>query len=327
MYEFKINIKPSTQTAQNAFTEVKSLNAIQKKPRKPRAKEVDIDGVEVTGRADEDENTPLVQTNVPYIVSFNETNKMLKDYIKNVEVVEAEIAEDVRTIRDSKTMKSKYTYLANLQSARGTIMSQKLNAIKELNSVITKSHDLDAKRDKEFRASHLNQQDDNAAISKMYDAFVSTPVGKLDGQLINPLTVGTQELTLFNPNGMVASLMGIQGGTGLDSYVNNMSEETAIMMAEDNPAIEEVVMYNPSNGQMKFAYYDNNSGQEVTSVKAKDMNMFAEELKFDFDLGVASHRGLGQSFNIKYDSTLGMQFTPNDVGVTETVDNNEMKGF
>lgn len=312
-----INIKPSTYTYTGVETMKDPIAETKKRTRKKKLST----GEQITGRVDK-EPVPLIKTEVPYITSYQKTQEMLEDTIKELDLASQEIRDDIKSIRDSKTMKSKYTYLANMQSARATLLGQRITAIREMNNSISKAHDFDAKRDKEYRAQRMNEQDDVSAIEKIYDAFVNTPVGRAEnGKLINPLQVNTQNLTLSNP-GMLTSMIGLPDPQQqLNSFVNNMTEEQAMMFVEDNPAIEEVIIYNPTNGAMQFSYYDKNLNQPVTMVRAKDISMFIDGINMDFDTLSAYSKDLGESYRIILDNNLATGFTSRaDLETTEPVD-------
>lgn len=322
-----INIQPTTQMSYVEPVLSTPQEMVTKKTPKKRTKK--LAGDEVIPRVD-DAPKPLIETDVPYITTYEETQNLLKNAISEIDQASKEVADDIQAIRDSKTMRSKYTYLSNLQAARGTLIGQKISAIREINSTITKSHELDAKRSKENKANKMDEGDDTARLQAMYDAFVSTPRGSFDGQYVNPLQVSTQDISLANPNAVVASLMGLNQGTGYDQFVNNMSEEAAIMFAEDNPNVEEVVMYNPNNGAMKFAYYDKLTHSEVTGIKPKDINMFADNLRFDFDTMHATSKDINGRYQIIMDDTLGTVASQQDMKVAEPVaegDDSSMSGY
>ena len=329
------SIKPSSYTAETHETVKDPIAAARNsKPKKPRTKKLSSGEEMVTRVENNDESVPLIKTEVPYITSYEKTQNMLDETIKEIDLASAEIRQDIDDIRNSKTMKSKYTYLANLQSARATILGQRLSAIKEINATITKAHDLDAKRDKEYRAARMNEQDDVAAMEKLYDSFVNTPVGRIDGQLVNPLTVNTQNLTLANPNMMVSSILQLQQSQDrLENFVNNMTEEQAIMFIEDNPAIEEVVLYNPNTGESKFSYYDFSINQPVTIARAKDITMFIDGLTFNWDTLTARSRDLGHDFKIIIDNTMATVMNRVDQQASETIntgvdgDSSSMSGY
>ena len=329
------SIKPSSYTAETHETVKDPIAAARNsKPKKPRTKKLSSGEEMVTRVENNDESVPLIKTEVPYITSYEKTQNMLDETIKEIDLASAEIRQDIDDIRNSKTMKSKYTYLANLQSARATILGQRLSAIKEINATITKAHDLDAKRDKEYRAARMNEQDDVAAMEKLYDSFVNTPVGRIDGQLVNPLTVNTQNLTLANPNMMVSSILQLQQSQDrLENFVNNMTEEQAIMFIEDNPAIEEVVLYNPNTGDSKFSYYDFSINQPVTIARAKDITMFIDGLTFNWDTLTARSRDLGRDFKIIIDNTMATVMNRVDQQASETIntgvdgDSSSMSGY
>ena len=327
-----IKLKPTSYTYSDVETMKDPIAETTKK--RPRKKKLSS-GEEIVPRKEEGP-VPLIVTSTPYMTTYEKTQQMLQDTINEIDLASQEIREDISAIRESKTMKSKYTYLANLQSARATVIGQRITAIREMNNSITKAHDLDVKRYKETNAAKQSEQDDVTAIEKMYDAFVNTPVGRADnGQLINPLQINTQGLTLANPNAMLTSIIGLPDRQQeLNSFVNNMTEEQAIMFIEDNPAIDEVILYNPDNGAMQFSYYDKNLNQPVTIARAKDIAMFIDGINMDFDTMSAYSRDLGESYRIIFDRNLATPFnsaldqsTSQQVDTGVAGDKGSMEGF
>ena len=82
----------------------------------------------------------------PFEKKYEETNNMLKEVIAQTNMSMADINEDIRLLRNSKTVRNKYTYLSNLTDASASMLSNKLNAIKEMNNSITKAQDFEMKR-------------------------------------------------------------------------------------------------------------------------------------------------------------------------------------
>ena len=75
---------------------------------------------------------------VDYARSYTETNNLIRNTIMQADELNAEIKQDIDTVRASKTLKNKYTYVTNLTASASSLISTKIAAIKELNSTISK---------------------------------------------------------------------------------------------------------------------------------------------------------------------------------------------
>ena len=109
-----------------------------------------------------------------YLQSFGKTNAMLEMAIAQTDELSAEVKEDIDTIRSSKTLKNKYTYITNLTASSASLISTKIAAIKEINSTISQSHKLELDRMKSIKASEKEQNDDGRMMD-FYKAFLNTP--------------------------------------------------------------------------------------------------------------------------------------------------------
>ena len=194
-----------------------------------------------------------------YLQSFAKTNAMLEAAIAQTDQLSAEVKEDIDTIRASKTLKNKYTYLTNLTGSSASLIATKISAIKEINSSISQSHKLELDRAKSIRDSEKEQNDDSRMMD-LYKAFVNTPVGTYT----SPNVPSIAEMTMApDSNGILSVAMG-------DLPATQLTPEQARMRMENNPNIMTVVKFNQSTGQRYFDVIDRTNGAPIPNYPRPD---------------------------------------------------------
>lgn len=194
-----------------------------------------------------------------YQQSFAKTNAMLEGAIAQTDQLSAEVKEDIDTIRASKTLKNKYTYLTNLTASSASLISTKIAAIKEINSTISQSHKLELDRMKALHDSQKEQNDDSRMMD-LYKAFVNTPVGTYT----SPNIPSISDMTMApETNGVAAVAMG-------DLPPMQLTPEQARMRMENNPNIMTVVKFNQSTGQRFFDVIDRTNGASIPNYPRPD---------------------------------------------------------
>ena len=130
----------------------------------------------------------MVESNAPYIDTYSETQTQLKATVMGIDALASQIDQDLRAVRASRTLKNKYNYICELTSAAGSLVSNRISAIREINNTITNAHRLDIARIKETKSMMANEQDEDKAIMDMYRAYVNTPIGSVPNMpnTINP---------------------------------------------------------------------------------------------------------------------------------------------
>lgn len=194
-----------------------------------------------------------------YLQSFGKTNAMLEMAIAQTDELSAEVKEDIDTIRGSKTLKNKYTYITNLTASSASLISTKIAAIKEINSTISQSHKLELERMKSIKDSEKEQNDDSRMMD-LYKAFVNTPVGTYT----SPNIPSIADMTM-NPssNGIAPIAMG-------DLPVTQLTPEQVRMRMENNPNIMTVVKFNQTTGQRFFDVIDKTTGASIPNYPRPD---------------------------------------------------------
>lgn len=250
--------------------------------------------------ANPEPDVPLCQTNKPYQDTYRDTNAMLSQSIAQIDSLSADVMAQIQSIRDSKTLKSKYTIFNGLVENGAALINTKISAIREINSSITKSHDLEMKRAKDImKIDSANKADSDKVTMDMYKAFISAPPTLNGSQYAPPtsslISAGSpyQSLALA-PAGVTAA---DNFDAGYSQYINNMSPETNMMIMESNPNIKTVVRYDPTTGKRAFDVVDMQTGQSVPNTP-KPAQMFLEDTILDTKNGIAKNNNLNTAYPI-----------------------------
>lgn len=251
------------------------------KPRRrgrPPKKNRDIDSPE--GEASE------LITNVPYAESYEETNGMLKGMIMQIEGLQGELKQEFNDIRLSTRMRGKYQYLTDISATISSLSSTKLAAIKELNSVISKCHDMELKRTKELKIDATGN--DDAAVMSLYENIINTPRQQLEAGFMPP-RLETGDIPLM-----------VQPQGGMDIFQPAVTSEQFTpeqnrMIAESNPDIKTVVVYDIKTEYREFVAMNVKTGQVVQNISLPDPFLL-EDMNLNFQTGVARNSNLNMNF-------------------------------
>lgn len=228
----------------------------------------------------------IMESNEPFEKKYAETNNILRSAIMQLDSSMSQVQEDINYVRNSKTMRNKYQYLSLLQGSIGTMIANKISAARELNNTISKCNDLEMKRYKEVKASAAANVDDDQRVMEMYKAFVNTPVSS------NPFPNVSQMAVAGSP--IMATQIGSQDDN-FANYVNNMTPQQQTMYLEDNPNVQQVVVYNQETGARYFDVIDMTTGQSIPNAEKHDV-MFLEDVTIDLKNKVARNVNIGETY-------------------------------
>lgn len=245
-------------------------------------------GSEFIAVDDDNKNRELsiMESNEPFEKKYAETNNILRSAIMQLDSTMSQVQEDINYVRNSKTMRNKYQYLSLLQGSIGTMIANKISAARELNNTISKCNDLEMKRYKEVKASAAANVDDDQRVMEMYKAFVNTPVSS------NPFPNVSQMAVAGSP--IMATQIGSQDDN-FANYVNNMTPQQQTMYLEDNPNVQQVVVYNQETGARYFDVIDMTTGQSIPNAEKHDV-MFLEDVSIDLKNKVARNVNIGETY-------------------------------
>lgn len=294
----------STNKDSNTTTPVVNNNTSEstdppkRKRGRPRKSEQQSNTLEVSTSSNiqkQDMHVPMCQSDESYENNYDETNNMLKYSIMQLDILANDVKSELDSIRKSKTLKGKYQYISDLCSTASNLVSSKISAIKEINSVKTNCYKLELQRAKDIRTSQVNQQDDDKYITDLYNAYINTPVGGVP----NPAL----QYTSSNIGGNINAYMNGMNTTQVNeeqnfqNYMNNLSPEQNRMIIGDNPNIETVVAFDPNTGEKAFEVIDTSTGLSVPNYPRPNASLL-DDTSVDVSTGIASNTNIGQSWKV-----------------------------
>ena len=279
------------------FTYLKSSSGNASLPKGPELP-AEVENTQKKKRTRKKESTDIVKAEgevlpaTETIHTYDDTNRILKETITEIDVVTVDIKNELDKVRSSKTMKSKYNYISQLSGNIGMMLSTKVAAVRELNNSIKNSNELDYKKQKDMDA--INSQNNDLAIQNLYNAFIS-----------NPANQGIAGKTALGPTTMDMSVAGstnivrVGGDNSLDNayqnFKSNMSPEVNRMILESNPNIKDVVVYDQATGNKYFDVVDMSTNQSVPNVPVRDA-MFLEDCTIDTRNRIARNVNLNEVY-------------------------------
>ena len=233
-----------------------------------------------------------IQNNVPYGSMYDETNRQLDEAISELNMLGAETIAELQQIRASKTLRNKYNYITDMTATISNIISSKIGAIKEKNKTINDAAHLELARMKEMK-NKANEEDDNARIASMYDAFVNTPIGGGIASIAPPV----QDMMMRNQPSVMP--MYDIGGQSPDQQTGaweaSLDPASRRMLLEAKGAIDTVVMYDELTGNRWFEVIDKATGQPMTGVEKP-----SEAYIYDLDINTRGGFAKDSNLNITY---------------------------
>jgi len=288
---------PEDNDTQNAIVPVVE-NPIAEPPKKKRGrpKKSEQNGeVTVVQANNNSSGLPLCQTNEPYEDTYEETNNMLKVSIAQLDILAGDVKGEIDHIRGSKTLKGKYKYISDLCATASSLVSSKISAIKEINSVKTKCHELEIRRIKDIKSAAANQQDDDKYIADLYNAYINTPIGAAQ----HPALQYTSSNVAGNMGALMSGMNAVPANEeqNFNNFMSNLTPEQNRMILGDNPNIETVVVYDPNTGDKMFDVIDTSTGMPVPNYPRPDRGLL-DDTSIDFGTGIASNTNIGQSWKV-----------------------------
>lgn len=267
---------------------IKAKEEKEKKKRASKNKELVVDTKAIADPGSQIQGN----TKIPYAQSYSETDALLRNTVLQADQLLSEVKEDIDSIRASKTLKNKYTYLTNLTASAASIIGAKISAIKEQNSTITQSHNLELKRAKDLKEFEQNDKNDDARMMDLYNAFIHAPYGMYENGLNVP-TIPNMILGTNDANSGVSSVSMVTSS----GHDNSLTPEQVRMRFENNASIEEVVKYDLASGRKWFEVIDKNTGMPVPNYPTSDPFLL-EDISLDTRSGIAKNRNLDRVWTL-----------------------------
>lgn len=228
------------------------------------------------------------------IDTYQDNLNVLKNTIAQIDAVTCDIKKDFDDIRSSRTAKGKYQYISLLSKNITDLLATKVQAIKEINTTIKNSNDLDYRREKDRKEA--DAANDDQAIMNLYNAFVSAPVSQTGMTGRDILGPSTGQMTISGSTGIIRSNQAaIDNDPGYTNYVNNITPEQNLLRYEKDPNVKTVVVYDKATGNKYFDVMNVATGQSIPNVPRRDP-MFMEDTTIDVRNKIARNINLNETY-------------------------------
>ena len=274
-------------------TEIQDVPTEEKKKRGRPKKEIPAGAIAVPSTRE----LGLMESNVPIINSYKENQEQLKSTVNAIDMMTVQIEQDIQAVRAARTLKKKYDYICELSSVAGSLMSNRISAIKEINNTITNAHRLEMERNKQMKASEV-AQDDDKMLMDMYRAYVNTPIGTIPNMptiAVNQaaLNAHTLGVPITAPNTVMTD-----NSEGFNAFINTPSPELAAVRMEQNPNIKVVVVYNQETHEKFFDAQDLSTGQSIAGIPLPDPSLLDGVIP-DIRNGIAKNINAGLTYPLR----------------------------
>ena len=253
--------KPDEAIMLSGPKKIEETEEPQKKRRGRPPKRKSINSNEINKDEVSSRKLNPLESNAPYIDSYKENMKELKNTITGIDVMVTQIHRDLQMVRASKTLKRKYDYICQLSDTESGLVGNRISAIREINNAITNAHRLEITRAKETNS--VDNQDDDKAIFDMYNAYVNTPFGAVPGAPVMPNLGNIVQSPSLNAIPINSSMEVDSGDAGYNDFLANPSPEMTATRMEQNPNIKQVVVWNKDTDEKYFDVIDISTGQSI----------------------------------------------------------------
>lgn len=268
----------------NTATPTPPIDPPKKRGRPPKSQSEPVVNPVVTGTPTEPgyQTPTMVQSNVPYMTTYNEPMALIRGSIGEIDSLSNVVRTQLEAVVDSKTLRKKYDYVSELSGTSANLISTKIRAITEMNKVISDSHKLDLQRVKDLKLSAaMDDSNSDKRIQDMYTAFINTPMGSygLPAQQFPSI----QDLTMAPQQVLTQGGIDITGtptptvDPGFEVWKQNMTpEQNRMIMQQKNPNIQTVVVYDQTTNNKYFDVIDRTTGQSIPNMPKPDPYLLAD---------------------------------------------------
>lgn len=292
-FHFKPPMSGSSSTTIKIDRDIPDMEREEVKSKKTKKRKESTEVV-VSDTLPPDNNPANDIVEMPTAYTYAETTNMLRTTLGQTDSLNAELMQEFTNVKHNRTMKNKYNVLVGISENVATLLNTKVSIIKEINNSISKSNEMDYKKMKDIKAAQADMNDDKY-VADMYRSFVNNP-------MMNPAqpSYSPVDVAMFGSGVVRATTpMEMQGNMPVDvSYMNyksNLTPEQNSWMYEDNPAIQQVLVFDDATGNKFFQYMNVTTGEIIPNMPTYDLNI-VEDTTVDRDHMIAKNQNLNQTF-------------------------------
>lgn len=270
---------------------------VEKKKPLGRAKKESGTGIVRAGN-DKPESLQGTVEETPTAYSYMETTGLLKETLGQIDSLNGELMQEFESVRNSRTMKNKYNVLVGLSENVGSLISNRINVIKEINSSISKANDLDYKKLKDIKSAAA-VMDDDKYIADLYKSFITNPQAQIQYQQMPMM-----DASMYGSSGIVRADVNSNGNMFNNSsdasyinYIANASPEQRLMLYEGNNNVKQCLVYDASTGAKAFQYFDMSTMQPIPNMPTY-ADMMLEEFQINLQTKTAKSLNLKETMPV-----------------------------
>ena len=230
---------------------------------------------------------------------YDVTTKLLYGAITQADMMYSTIDQELTNFRSNKTYggRNRMQHMSDFMNTQVSLINTKVNAIRELNSSRNKIDDLILKKQQMLKDQ--GEENSDKAVMDSYYALINAPRYGLPAfnQALSPSSINTG----FNLQGnqlQGSEIITSDGGnidTSFEQYKNNLNPIQKRMIADKDPNIKTVVVYDQSTGMKYFDVVDVRTGQTIPGIQ-KPAEFLLDSMRVDLRNGIAVNSNTNMSF-------------------------------
>lgn len=230
---------------------------------------------------------------------YDVTTKLLYGAITQADMMYSTIDQELTNFRSNKTYggRNRMQHMSDFMNTQVSLINTKVNAIRELNSSRNKINDLILKKQQMLKDQ--GEENSDKAVMDSYYALINAPRYGLPAfnQVLSPSSINTG----FNLQGnqlQGSEIITSDGGnvdTSFEQYKNNLNPIQKRMIADKDPNIKTVVVYDQSTGMKYFDVVDVRTGQTIPGIQ-KPAEFLLDSMRVDLRNGIAVNSNTNMSF-------------------------------
>ena len=232
---------------------------------------------------------------------YDVTTKLLYSAIGQADTMYGTIEQELNTFRNNKSYggRNRMQHMSDFMNTQVSLINTKVNSIRELNSSRSKINDLILKKQQMLK-DQGEENSDKAVLDSYYALINATRYGlPAFNQALSPTSINTG----YNLQG--APLAGseiITAGDNMNTpdvsfnqYKDNLTPIQKRMIADKDPNIKTVVVFDQSTGMKYFDVIDVRTGQSIPGIQ-KPAEFLLDAMRVDLRNGIAVNSNTNMSF-------------------------------
>lgn len=236
-----------------------------------------------------------------YEKGYIDNVKLLYTAIAQTDTIYSDINEELNKYRSNRSYggRNRMMSMSNFMNTQTELINTKISAVKELNSIRSKINDLVMKKEQLLK----DTGDDNSdkAVMDAYYALVNAPRYGLPTvhQALAPASINTGinlQGNVIPSTGIVTSTLDDQSDEqSFAAYQSNLDPVKQKMIADKDPNIKTVVVYDQHTGNKYFDVVNVQTGLSIPGIQ-RPADFLLNDMKIDTRNGVATNSNTNMVF-------------------------------